>query len=150
MSILVDKDSSVIVQGFTGKEATFHATQMIDYGTRIVGGVTPGRGVNVPPTTVGAVEKLNASALIEPGPWKAPSGAACIVNPKPSPSTASAGVPPVVSASVPKRNVPCLYWPLEPAKRTPNHMVVSSPRSASCDAVEISRCAWPLPALPNR
>lgn len=44
MSILVDKNSRVIVQGFTGNEATFHATQMIDYGTNIVGGVTPGRG----------------------------------------------------------------------------------------------------------
>ncbi len=44
MSILVNKDSGVIVQGFTGNEASFHATQMIDYGTRILGGVTPGRG----------------------------------------------------------------------------------------------------------
>lgn len=44
MSILVNKNSSVIVQGFTGNEATFHAAQMIDYGTRVVGGVTPGRG----------------------------------------------------------------------------------------------------------
>jgi succinyl-CoA synthetase alpha subunit len=44
MSILVNKDSKVIVQGFTGTEATFHATQMIEYGTNIVGGVTPGKG----------------------------------------------------------------------------------------------------------
>ena len=46
MSILVNKDSKVIVQGFTGSEGTFHATQMIDYGTNIVGGVTPGKGGN--------------------------------------------------------------------------------------------------------
>jgi succinyl-CoA synthetase alpha subunit len=44
MSILVDKSSKVIVQGFTGGEGTFHATQMIEYGTNIVGGVTPGKG----------------------------------------------------------------------------------------------------------
>jgi succinyl-CoA synthetase alpha subunit len=44
MSILVNKHSKIIVQGFTGTEGTFHATQMIDYGTKVVGGVTPGKG----------------------------------------------------------------------------------------------------------
>ncbi|WP_456421433.1 succinate--CoA ligase subunit alpha [Lutibacter sp.] len=44
MSVLVNKNSNIIVQGFTGGEGTFHATQMIDYGTNVVGGVTPGKG----------------------------------------------------------------------------------------------------------
>ena len=70
MSVLVDKNSRVIVQGFTGNEGTFHATQMIEYGTNIVGGVTPGKGGTthlekpVFNTVVEAVQKAGANVSI--------------------------------------------------------------------------------------
>ena len=44
MSILVDKNTRLVVQGITGKEGTFHTKQMVEYGTNVVGGVTPGKG----------------------------------------------------------------------------------------------------------
>jgi succinyl-CoA synthetase alpha subunit len=47
MSVLLNKNSRVIVQGFTGNEGTFHATQMVEYGTKVVGGITPGKGGQV-------------------------------------------------------------------------------------------------------
>tara|TARA_A100001015_G_scaffold167840_1_gene186562 strand:- start:1129 stop:1998 length:870 start_codon:yes stop_codon:yes gene_type:complete len=70
MSVLVNKNSRIIVQGFTGSEGTFHATQMIDYGTPIVGGVTPGKGgqthLNKPVfnSVADAVKALNADTSI--------------------------------------------------------------------------------------
>ena len=70
MSVLVDKNSKIIVQGFTGSEGTFHATQMIEYGTNVVGGVTPGKGGQkhldrpVFNTVSDAVEKAQANTSI--------------------------------------------------------------------------------------
>ena len=70
MSVLVNKDSKIIVQGFTGGEGTFHSTQMIKYGTNIVGGVTPGKGGQfhlekpVFNTVEEAVKKVNADTTI--------------------------------------------------------------------------------------
>ncbi|MBK6699002.1 MAG: succinate--CoA ligase subunit alpha [Saprospiraceae bacterium] len=70
MSVLVNKNSRIIVQGFTGKEGTFHAEQMIAYGTAVVGGVTPGKGgelhLNLPVfnTVSDAVNELKADTSI--------------------------------------------------------------------------------------
>ncbi len=70
MSVLVNKDSKIIVQGFTGSEGTFHSEQMIAYGTNVVGGVTPGKGGNehlgkpVFNTVEEAVEKVGADTSI--------------------------------------------------------------------------------------
>ncbi len=70
MSVLVNKNSRVIVQGFTGKEGSFHAEQMIEYGTNVVGGVTPGKGgtlhlgLPVYDTVADAVEDAKADTSI--------------------------------------------------------------------------------------
>lgn len=79
MSVLVNKDSKVVVQGFTGSEGNFHAGQMIDYGTNVVGGVTPGKGGQehlgkpVFNTVKDAVDKTGAdvSVIFVPPPFAA-------------------------------------------------------------------------------
>ena len=81
MSILVNKNSRIIVQGFTGTEGTFHASQMIEYGTQVVGGVTPGKGgtthIGLPVfNTVSEIvrnERVDASAIYVPPAFAADS-----------------------------------------------------------------------------
>ena len=74
MSIFIDKNTRLLIQGITGRDGSFHARQMIEYGTQVVGGVTPGKGgqkfedeVPVFNTVVEAVKKTGANATVIAG-----------------------------------------------------------------------------------
>ena len=99
MSVLVDKNTRLIVQGITGKEGTFHMLQMRDYGTNVVGGVTPGKGgtthegVPVFNTVADAVRETGANASVVYVP---PAFAADAIM-----EASDAGLPLVVAITVP-------------------------------------------------
>jgi succinyl-CoA synthetase alpha subunit len=84
MSIIIDKDTKVICQGLTGSQGSFHSNQAIDYGTKMVGGVTPGKGgithLNLPVfnTVQEAIDETQAEATVIYVPAKFASNASCM------------------------------------------------------------------------
>jgi succinyl-CoA synthetase alpha subunit len=101
MSVLINKDTKVLVQGFTGKNGTFHSAQALDYGTKVVGGVTPGKGgtthLDLPVfnTMKDAVAGTGADATViyVPAPFVLDSITRSLVAPPPT-SRKFAGWPP--------------------------------------------------------
>src|SRR5258708_1697509 len=95
MSVLVNEKTRLLVQGFTGREGTFHAQQMIEYGTNVVGGVTPGNGGTSRP------ERPVSTPVADAGKPTGPT-ASVFSFPRPSapdaiPEAATPGLPPAVS-----------------------------------------------------
>jgi succinyl-CoA synthetase alpha subunit len=145
MSVLVDQDTRVLFQGFTGREASFHAQASIDYGTKVVGGLTPGKGgqmhlgLPVFNTVLDAVKQTgaNASVIFVPPPYAADAIMEAV----------DAGVPLVVciTEGIPTAD---MVQVREFMKGTPTRLIgpasflLESARSASCPRRFTSKGMW--------